>query len=111
MSDRMLLRRDDYNGCTLTMDWGTDDQTFRVITEWDSVAPTIEENALKRSAGREYYARDPDMWKVASIPNGVIMEWLTKHGVNFYDPNHAAGVRRLLNSADYRYLKTADVII
>jgi hypothetical protein len=49
--------------------------------------------------------------KVASIPAYVIYEWITKHGVNLYDPNHQDGVKRLLNSSDYRWLKCREIII
>lgn len=49
--------------------------------------------------------------KVATIPMTVVYEWIRDHGVNLYNPNHKAGVERLLNSSDYRYLKCRDIII
>lgn len=73
--------------------------------------PIIELNKAKQSAGRDYYARDPDMWKVASIPIGVQMIWLTKHGIDIHNEDHWPGVKRLLNDPDWRYLKTAEIII
>lgn len=74
-------------------------------------APIIELNKQKQLAGREYYAADPDMWKVASIPVIVQMKWLTEYGVDVMNPDHHKAVDRLLNSSDWRYLKTADIII
>jgi hypothetical protein len=49
--------------------------------------------------------------KVASIPACIIYEWITKHGVNLYNPNHQDGVKRLLNSSDYRWLKVREIIL
>lgn len=73
--------------------------------------PILEMNKAKQSMGREYYARDKDMWKVASIPIGVQYEWLHKFGIDIYDEDHWPKVKQLLNSNEYRYLKTAEVII
>lgn len=52
-----------------------------------------------------------DMVKVASIPVGVIYEWIAKYGVNLYRKDHADGVKRLLNDPDYRWLKCRNIII
>ncbi len=73
--------------------------------------PIIEENKRKQSAGRAYYAQDKDMWRVASVPIGIQMEWLTKFGVDLMNKDHWPKIRQLLNSSDYRYLKTAEIII
>jgi hypothetical protein len=73
--------------------------------------PILELNKAKQSAGRAYYARDPDMWKVASIPIGVQMKWLIEYGIDIYNEDHWPGVRRLLNDPEWRYLKTAEIII
>jgi hypothetical protein len=73
--------------------------------------PILEENKLKQSAGRDYYAHDKDMWRVASIPILVQYKWMTEHGVDIMNKDHWPKVRQLLNSSDYRYLKTAEIII
>ncbi len=57
------------------------------------------------------HGKGKDMWLVASIPPEVQFEWLDKHGVEFWNPAHKDGVKRLLNDPDYRYLKIRDVII
>jgi len=74
-------------------------------------APILEENKKKQSAGRAYYAQDKEMWRVASIPIGVQYKWLTEHGIDVMNQDHWPKVRQLLNSSEYRYLKTAEVII
>ncbi len=70
--------------------------------------PILDQNARERSD-----ATGPmgDMVKVASIPVGVVYEWMTKYGVNMYRKDHLPAVKRLLNSSDYRWLKTRDIII
>ena len=86
------------------------DEGFALHTTQD-VAGVLDDNKAKRNAGREYYAADKDMWRVASIPAVIQMDWLTKHGVDLYNPEHTDGVKKLLNSSEYRYLKTAEIII
>jgi hypothetical protein len=38
----------------------------------------------------------------------VYYEWKRKFGVDLYNKNHAQAVKKLLNSPDYRYLKTTN---
>lgn len=73
--------------------------------------PVLDLNHAKRTAGRAYYAADPDVHRVASIPVGVAYQWLTKYGVKAWDPEHTPRVVKLLNDPEWRYLKTAEVII
>lgn len=70
--------------------------------------PILDENKSTQADG---FDKRSDFWHAAKIPNVIIMEWMTKHGVNLYDKNHAAGVRRLLNDPDYRYLRVQHFII
>jgi hypothetical protein len=79
--------------------------TAVVTTEYD-VEPILDRNKALASAGREHYASDKDMWHAAEIPVGIILEWQVKHGVDLFDPDHWDGVKRLLNSNEYAYLRT-----
>ena len=36
----------------------------------------------------------------------VVYEWKRTYGVDLFNKDHKEGVRKLLNSPDYRYLKT-----
>jgi hypothetical protein len=47
----------------------------------------------------------------ARIPVAIYHEWKSKFGVDLYNKNHKDAVRKLLNSPDYRYLKTTSRII
>lgn len=73
--------------------------------------PVLDLNAAKRSMGRDFYASDKDLWKAAEIPIGVQYKWLIEHGVDVLNKDHWPKVRRLLNDPEWRYLKTADIII
>jgi len=87
------------------------DEGFNIHTTQD-VEPIIEMNKAKQSMGRAYYARDPDMWRIASIPITIQHKWLVEHGIkDVTDPYYWPKIRQLLNSSDWRYLKTAEVII
>ena len=84
---------------------------FHVHTTQD-VEPILEMNKYKQSLGRAYYANDKDMWRVASIPMIVQHKWLVEHGIrDVTAPEYWPKVRTLLNSSDWRYLKTAEIII
>jgi hypothetical protein len=51
------------------------------------------------------------MWHAARIPLVIMMEWVSKHGIEAWNPSHKAGVRRLLNSNEYRYLRVNNFIM
>ena len=46
------------------------------------------------------------MWLYASIPPGVQVDWLVKHGVDIYKREHGPQISRLLEDPQYKYLKT-----
>lgn len=85
-----------------------DHGTVEVKYESD-VQPILDRN--KRQQVDTLNTPMGEMCKVASIPVGVMYEWVTKYGVNAWNPDHQDGVRKLLNSSDYRYLKCRNVII
>ena len=83
---------------------------FAIRQEQD-VTPFIEANKAKQGSGRDYWKAGGDLRHEATIPMGVQYEWLTKYGIDVYNPDHTDGVVRLLNSNEWRYLKTAEIII
>jgi len=95
----------------ITTYWHSTENGFAVETVQHDVTPILKSNAIKRGLGRDYYATDPDMWKAASIPIGVMYEWLTKYGVDVLNEDHWPAVKKLLNDPEWRYLKTAEIII
>lgn len=107
----MTERLFDYDAHTGTKTWfSSDDEdggTWRFRYEQD-VSPILDRN---KEAQSESFDKRSEMWHAASIPNVVLMEWMTKHGVRYWDPNHREGVRRLLNSDEYRHLRVKNFII
>jgi len=78
-----------------------DSDTMRIRTQQD-VNPILDSN---KSAQADGFNRKSDYWHAAKIPNIVILEWRTKYGVDLYNPDHADGVAKLLNSSEYRHLR------
>lgn len=54
------------------------------------------------------YTPSRDMRRVASIPFGLIHEWMVNEGWNALDPECADKLMQKLNSSEYAYLRTAD---
>ena len=110
----MSKRLFDHDPLTGQTEWfeATDDG-FRIHTTMDA-APILDLNAHKRGEGRSYYAADPNMWKVASIPNIMLIHWATELGIpvdKVYSDEFAAIITKKLNNSEFRKLKTADVTI
>lgn len=109
MSKR-LLDYDPLTGITYTFeDLGGDD--FAIHTRQD-VEAILEHNKHRYNSGKDYWRGSGQDWRhEATIPIGVQYEWLTKYGIDVWNPDHEKGVVRLLNSSDYRYLKCGEIII
>lgn len=108
-SDWELIDDGSFNGLKKYIRSSDENQgTVEVRYEQDTT-PILDAN--KRAQSDTAGTRMGEMEKVASIPAWVMYEWLTKHGVNFWNPNHEDGVKRLLNSSDYRWLKCREIII
>jgi hypothetical protein len=107
MSDWELI---DHNPETRVRKWiaaGTDADEILVRTECDDHALTDR----NRASQNEAFDRRADLWHVASIPTSVMYEWLSRFGVNAWNPDHADAVKRLLNSSDYRWCKVKHIIL
>jgi len=81
-----------------------DDETIvaRVVQACDPILDANKEDA-NHAANR---SPSGDLWHVARIPIVVAEKWLNEHGVDVLNPDHRAAVRRLLNSNEYRWLRT-----
>jgi hypothetical protein len=73
----------------------------------DLILKTVADNheVIERNKQIEGLGMGKELRLAASIPPGVQYEWLDKFGIEFWNPAHKDGVRRLLNSSDYRYLR------
>jgi Mor family transcriptional regulator len=72
----------------------------------------IEQNksrqADKTKFARQMRKKGGDVWHYASVPNIVIMEWKKKLNVDLFNRNDEKKVLQLLNSPDYKWLRTSD---
>ena len=80
------------------------DETF--IETVQNVEPYLNRNKLLYN-NPELRSKDKDMKHFASIPNGVQEKWLREYSVDVWNKDHWPAVKRLLNSPDWRYLRTA----
>ena len=107
MPDELLLDHDPISGMT---EWiSTDEETGETFIRYEQdVSPILDYNKEMQA---ESFDKRSDMWHAAKVPNVVAMEWLTKYGVQMWNPAHKDGMRKLLNSNEYRYLRVRHFII
>lgn len=98
---RELLDYDPLTGIRQYFGWDDEGGEY-VIDEIDksTTQAVIDQNKRLEGTGM-----GKDMRLAASIPVEVQFEWVDKFGVEFWNPAHKDGVKRLLNSSDYRYLR------
>jgi hypothetical protein len=72
------------------------------------IQPLIDSN--KRLQQEDHHIKD-DFRLSARLPETIYYEWMNKYGIDLFNPDHASGVRRLLNSPEYKYLKTTGRVI
>ena len=106
MSERLL----DYNPVTGEKQWFREDEDGECFIRYEQdTAPVLDFN--KEQQANNDLDRRSDHWHAAKIPNSILMEWVVKHGVQFWNPAHKDGVKRLLNDPDYRYLRVNHFIM
>lgn len=83
------------------------EQFIGTDTDGNVILKTVGDasEVIERNKQIEGHGMGKEMRLAASIPSIIQHEWLVKHGVRFWDPNHKEAVKRLLNSSDYRYLR------
>lgn len=107
MMDERVFDHDPHTGMKTWFSSSEDGGTWQFRYEQD-VSPILDHNKEMQA---ESFDKRSEMWHAAKIPNVILMEWAVKHGVNYWDKNHADGVKRLLNHPDYRYLRVQHFII
>lgn len=106
MSDELLL---DYDALSGMREWiSTDSDGNSFIRYEQDTAPILDFNKEMQNDG---FDKRSDYWHAAKIPNSILMKWAIEHGVEFWNPDHKDGVKRLLNSNEYRYLRVNNFIM
>ena len=87
------------------------DGVMELYHEQDTRA-IIEQNkarqADKTKFKRQMRKKGGDVWHYATIPNIVILKWKKELGVDLFNKNDEKKVMSLLNSPDYKWLRTSD---
>lgn len=109
---KRLLEYDPLTGITTYVDYVPETDTTAVYREQEgaSIQAILDANKAMQN--------DPDLWRkgvknswaqYAHIPAIVLEKWLNEHGVDAFKKENwekGGSVWKLLNSPEYRYLKT-----
>lgn len=101
------LGHDPITGMTEWFSTPDDGDTWHIKYEQDA-KPFLDANKEQQADG---WDKSSEMWHAARVPLVVLMEWLTKYGVQAWNPDHKDGVKRLLNHPDYRYIRVNHFIV
>jgi hypothetical protein len=93
-------------------EWGihtiiSDDVDGVAVKTVQDVEPILDANKEAYNSGRDGYTPSRAMKKVGEIPFVVAEMWMRVYGVDVFNKDHIPAVRRLLNSSDWRHLRTA----
>ena len=73
------------------------------------IEPIIEANKDEQNSG---ISQDSALGRrVARIPLVLIPEIEKKYGLNFYNPDHTDAILKLLNSSEFRHLRTDNSVL
>lgn len=85
----------------------TDPMTGQLIVHRTAdVEPILERNKALAASG-DGYTPSRELRRAASIPMAIIEKWRNELGVDVFNQDHMPAVRRLLNSNEYAFLRTA----
>lgn len=107
---KCILDTDPLTGATEIFHHDELTQQSMVETVFDSES-VVEANKLLFNQGDTGYSASREMKRAASIPMGVVLLWKQRYGVDVFDRNHTKKVRQLLNSSEWRYLRTAPGVL
>ena len=103
---RRLIDRDPITGEAVWYEYSHADDSC-TITHTQDVDDILDRNiACANDDDKTKRGIKNDFWKYAEIPNIVYVKWLVEKGVDIFNPAHKKEMFKLLNSPEYRYLKT-----
>jgi hypothetical protein len=77
-----------------------------IVQRLADVEALLEANKALAASG-DGYTPSRELRRAASIPLAIIEKWRNELGVDVLNPDHMPAVRRLLNSNEYAFLRTA----
>ena len=106
---KRLLDYDPLSGLKTFHDYDdTTDTTF--ISYEQDVEPILDDNK-RAEADFSRTGKLGEMVHVASIPVSVQLKWYVEKGVDVLNPDHKQAVAKLLDSAEWSYLKRAPLVL
>jgi len=104
-----ILDYDPLTGETVTMQYGSDgSMTFCTSIDME---PIFDENKrVLLEADHKRQLKQSWVKYASGITNVLILKWRQEHGVDFFNENHWPRVMELLNSREYRKLKTTELV-
>lgn len=78
-----------------------------IIQRQQDVTAILEENKRLFNEG-DGYNQDRHMKRAASIPMIIVEKWKAEFGIDATNADHWPAVKRLLNSNEWQYLRTAE---
>lgn len=102
---RMLLDHNPLSQETVWFDFDEHTQQVHITHEQDVSKHLDLAHEIAMDSDVTAQGMKNDLWRYARIPNTVIIEMKQKHGVDFFDRNHATKVFDLINT-EYKRFKT-----
>ena len=84
-----------------------DEQTGETHLQYvQDVEALIDRNKALHNTEHQKKGIKNSWMHAATIPDIVQLQWKKKYGVDIYNQDHWPKIKKLLNSPEYRYLKT-----
>lgn len=103
-----LVSENPLSGVRVKYDYDEASESHVLVTEIDR---RLSHATVERNKQLEGHGMGKEWRLAASIPPEIQFEWMDKYGVEFWNPDHQDGVKRLLNSNEYRYLRVNHFIL
>lgn len=106
MTDKPLVEVDPLTGGIT--EYSYDESAEAVITKsTTNVGPILEiAKEMQNDGTQGWVSSRKEMRLAAVIPPEVVELWHQKYGIDFYNKDHKPAIKRLLNSSDWRWLRT-----
>ena len=104
---KRILDFNPLSGETVTFEYEQHSDRMTITHSQDVTNQLHFAHGLATLDGYSSHGMKNDMWHYAHVPNTVILEMKSKHGVDFFDRNDSKRVFHLLNT-EYKRFKTTD---
>lgn len=107
MTDTRILNFDPITGDRTELITDDSEDKAHIVTV-ANVDAVLEANKQAQNDGTGGWTPSKDMRHAARIPPAVVELWQVMYGIDFLNKDHAPAIKRLLNSSEWRHLRTAN---